>query len=98
MIYAGYTYNTLSAVTRDACRHAIVHGNRSSSPATSTSIQTYVRNKLPGFSGVTASTTWDPNNRQGSKVTVTVQYTYTPIVALFPSANLTASSEMAMSY
>ena len=95
---AGFAYNTITAVTRDATRHAIVHGARSSSPATATDIQNFVRNKLPGFDGVNVSTTWIPSNRRGHKVRVTVSYNYQPIVSLFPSVQLGATSHMAISY
>ena len=92
------SYNALSAVARDATRHAIVHGDRSSSPATAADIETYVKNKLVVFDDVNVSTTWTPNNRSGSKVSVTVTCAYNPTVALFPSAQLSATSQMAMSY
>ena len=95
---AVFAYNTISAVTRDATRHAIVHGARSSSPVTATDIQDYVQNKLIGFNGVNVSTTWTPSNRRGHKVRVTVDYAYQPVVALFPSVQLSATSQMAMSY
>ena len=95
---AVFSYNTVAAVAREATRYAIVHGRRSSSPATATDIENYVKGKLPGFSGVSVNTTWNPNNRQGSRVSVTVQYNYQPIIALFPSAQLGATSVMAMSF
>ena len=95
---AVFSYNTAASVARDATRYAIVHGDRSSSPATATDIENYAKGRLPGFSGVSVNTTWNPNNRQGSRVSVTVQYTYQPIIALFPSAQLGATSVMAMSY
>ena len=95
---AVFAYNSVAAVTRDATRFAIVHGRRSSSPATATDIQDFVRDRLSGFDGVNVSTTWTPNNRQGSLVRVRVTYNYNPIVALFPSVELKATSQMAMSY
>jgi len=95
---AVFSYNTVASVARDATRYAIVHGGRSSSPATATDIENYVKGKLPGFLGVSVNTTWNPSNRQGHRVSVTVQYTYQPIIALFPSAQLGATSVMAMSY
>ena len=95
---AVFTYNRISAVTRDATRHAIVHGARSSSPATATDIQDYVQNKLVGLTGVGVTTTWTPGNRRGHKVRVTVGYTYQPIIGFVPSVQLGATSQMAMSY
>ncbi len=95
---AVFSYNALSAVARDATRHAIVRGDRASSPATAADIETYVKNKLVAFDDVTVSTTWTPDNRPGSKVSVTVTSTYNPVVALFPSTQLSATSQMAISY
>ena len=93
-----WVYNSLSAAAREASRYAIVHGNRSSSPATSTTVENYVENKLPGIAPVTVNTTWIPDNSDGSSVRVTVQYDYQPVVALFFPVQLSATSEMAISY
>ena len=95
---AVWASNTITAVARDATRHAIVHGDRSPAPADASDIQDYVTGRLPGLSGVTVSTVWDPDNSQGSMVTVTVQYPYQPIIALFAPVTLSATSEMAISY
>jgi len=40
-----YTYNFLSNSARDAVRYAIVHGSKSTSPATADTLQTLVRNE-----------------------------------------------------
>ena len=40
----------------------------------------------------------NPDNSQGSMVEITVQYPYQPVVALFQTMTLRASSRMAISY
>ena len=94
-----WVYNSISSAARDATRYAIVHGERAYTPATSTGIYSYVVDKLPGMSGVSVNTTWNPDNSRGSAVSVTVQYDYEPIINLFlQSVPLSATSEMAISY
>jgi hypothetical protein len=65
-----YTYSFLSNAARDAVRYAIVRGSKSTSPASSDDIQTYVRNEAQGInpSALTVQTSWNPNNSLGSTV------------------------------
>ena len=93
-----WAYNSISWAATHATRYAIVHGDRAASPATASSIRNFVRNKLPGLSGVEVATVWDPDNSQGSFVRVTVQYAYRPVIALFLPVTLRASSRMAISF
>ena len=93
-----WAYNSIAAASRDATRYAIVHGERAYAPASSSDVYDYVVDKLPTMSGVSVNTTWNPDNSQGSAVSVTVQYTFQPIGVLFPSVPLSATSEMAISY
>ena len=93
-----WAFNSISLAATEATRYAIVHGDRAASPATSTSIQNYVKAKVPNLAGVQVTTTWDPDNSQGSMVEITVQYPYQPVVALFQPVTLRASSRMAISY
>ena len=46
---AVFSYNTVASVARDATRYAIVHGRRSSSPATATDIENYVKGQTARF-------------------------------------------------
>src|SRR5579885_1268416 len=83
-----YTYSFVANAAREGVRYAIVHGSRSSSPASSSDIQTYVRNEAQGItpSSISVSTTWNPNNSPGSTVNVQVSYSYHPF---YPFANVT---------
>lgn len=95
-----YTYSFVANAARDGVRYAIVHGSRSSSPASSSDIQTYVRNEAQGIrpSSISVSTSWTPNNSPGSTVSVQVSYSYHPF---YPFANVTlplsSSAQMVIS-
>jgi Flp pilus assembly protein TadG len=108
-----YTYTFLSNAARDAVRYAIVHGSKSSSPATGDTLQTYVRNEAKGInaSSISVTSCWNPqappnqcpgatgNNSPGNVVSVSVLYSYHP---LYPFSNvtlpLTSSAQMVIDY
>jgi Flp pilus assembly protein TadG len=77
-------------------RYAIVHGANSTSPATTASLQTMVASNLVliSSSAVSTTVTFSPNNSPGGTVTITANYTWTPIVPLvgLPTATITATS------
>jgi Flp pilus assembly protein TadG len=108
-----YTYSFLSNAARDAVRYAIVHGSKSTSPATSDSIQTFVRSEAKGINpgSITVTSCWNPqappnqcqsptgNNAPGNVVSVSVAYSYHPF---YPFNNVTlplsSSAQMVISY
>ena len=92
-----YTWSFLSNAARDAVRYAIVHGSKSSSPASADDIQTFVRNEAQGIkpSAISVSTTWNPNNNPGSTVSVQVSYSFRPFYP-FNSVTLPLSSSAQM--
>ena len=92
------TYSTLGNAAREATRHAIVHGERASTPATASDIAAFARQKLPGMQSAVITTTWDPDNAQGSEVTVNITYSYDPLVSFLGSVPLQARSKMIVSY
>src|SRR5437762_8036228 len=80
-----YSYNFIASASKEGARYAMVHGNSSGQIATASDIQTQARSWLPGVVGgdsATVNTTWSPDNKPGSTVTVQVQCTYTPISSL----------------
>ena len=102
-----YSYNVTAEAAREATRYAIVRGSSCTSfatacPATATDIQTYVRGLgFPGInpspSTLTATASWpNGNNKPGSPVQVTVQYTFPLVIPFVPSQALTMSSTSAM--
>ena len=79
---ANFAYSQLQYVAGEGARYASLRGATSSSPATTTSLSTYVRGLLIGINGslATVTTTWTPNNSPGGTVTVRVDYTYAPLL------------------
>jgi len=109
-----YTFHLISNVARLATRYAIVRGSSctvTGCPATSDSIQTYVRGLTTELntSNVTARTTWSsstecsgsPYNGPGCLVSVQVTYPFNfapaiPMVPTFP-IQITSTSTMIIS-
>lgn len=102
-----YSYNTVCYAATTAIRYASLNGASSSSPATSSSIQTLVMSlangldatsscPLSGGGALCASTTWNPNNSAGSTVKITVAYNFQPLAPFLPTAILQLSSTAQM--
>ena len=91
------SYNILSGAVKEGVRYAVVHGSKSSSAATSTDIQTIVRNWSIGLdtSSVNVTTSWPSGNAPGDPVKVTASYTVTPFTGLI-LGNLTLQSTSQM--
>jgi Flp pilus assembly protein TadG len=102
-----YAYNTVCYAASTAIRYASLNGASSSSPATSSSVQSLVYNLANGLDAssacpastagaICASTSWSPNNSAGGTVTVTVVYDFQPLSTLFSSAAISLSSTESM--
>ena len=102
-----YSYDFVADAAREGARYAIVHGSACTGcVATSSSIQTYVKNLgLVGIksSDLTVTTTWpdtgslctpslSPCNNQGNNVKVTVNLVFHLGIPLVPSSTLNLSS------
>ncbi len=89
-----YAYSFVSYGARCGARYAMVRGSKSSTPATASSVQTYVESlAFPlNTSSMTVTTTWSPNNDPGCTVTVAVIYVFTPLGPFLGTANITMSS------
>jgi Flp pilus assembly protein TadG len=76
-----FAYSALAHGTREAARKAIVSGAQSTSPATATQLEAYVRQQAIGLTpaDVTVTTTWLPDNNPGSKVRLDSTYTFQPL-------------------
>lgn len=97
-----YAYDAIADAARIGTRYAIVHGSSSSSPATSSTISTYVTGQCCAglsTSALTVTTTWNPNNNPGSTVNIQVQYNFNFILPFLPSATvpMSATSQMVIS-
>lgn len=86
--------NFCSWVARDAARWASVRGASATTPATSTSVASYVKNLAVGMdtSRFTVTTTFSPDNSLGSSVRVKVQYVVVPLTWFVMKQNLTVGS------
>ena len=99
---AVWNYNTLAQATREGTRYAIVHGADSSDPSgpgDDQDIKDVVGTHGSGLAdaALTVTTAWpDGGNSPGSHVTVSSQYTFTPIFNFLGaiSINMTSSSTM----
>ena len=85
--------NTVTAAAREGVRYAIVHGTQSGATFDSAAVATYVQARTK-LSPITVSTTWTGSKAPADDVTVTVKYSYSPVVRLpiFPSKTLTGVS------
>jgi Flp pilus assembly protein TadG len=89
-----YAYSFVSYGARCGARYAMVRGSKSSSPATTSSVQTYVQSlAFPLDTGsMTVTTTWNPDNNPGSVVTVAVTYVFAPLGPFLGSSGISMSS------
>ena len=105
--YAIYSYNTVCYAAGMAIRYASLNGASSSSPATSTTIQSLVMSMANGLEATSAcpasgaralcaSTTWNPNSSAGSTVNIVVTYNFQPFAPFLPTAVLALSSTQQM--
>lgn len=78
--------NSITYAATQGARYAIVRGYNAASPATTTSVATYVRTQSLGVSNpsaITVTTTWpDGDNKPGHRVRVQVGYNFQPVAAL----------------
>ena len=77
-----YAYNGVSSSAREGVRWAAVRGGTSGRAATTGEITSFVQSMTVG-TPVNVTVAWNPDNRPGSTVVVTVQNDFAPI-APFP--------------
>jgi Flp pilus assembly protein TadG len=96
-----YSYNVVAEAAREGSRYAMVRGSACNSFAdckvTQTQLQTYVQSiSWPGLdsNSLTVPTVnWpDGNKNPGSRVAVTVNYTFPLVIPFVPSRTLTMAS------
>jgi Flp pilus assembly protein TadG len=94
-----YCYNFVCYSAQQAVRYATVHGSTATTAATSSSITTYVDGLVVGVlntSAMTVTTTWSPNNKPGSVVTVVITYHFPPLTSLVSSVTIPLTRTAAM--
>jgi len=100
-----FRYQEVASLAREASRWASVHGanyefNSGKKAATASDVyDKVIRPKLVALDPkkLTYKVTWDPDNRQGSKVTVSIDYNWAP-EAFLGSIKLSSTSTTLMSY
>jgi Flp pilus assembly protein TadG len=86
-----YCYDFVCYSAQQAVRYATVHGSTAVTPATASSMTTYVNALVVGVlktNALTTATTWSPNNTPGGVVTVVVTYNYPPLTSLVSSVTI----------
>jgi Flp pilus assembly protein TadG len=86
-----YCYDFVCYSAQQAVRYAAVHGSTATTPATASSMTTYVNALVVGVlktNALTTTTTWSPNNTPGGVVTVVVTYNYPPLTSLVSSVTI----------
>jgi Flp pilus assembly protein TadG len=86
----------LTETVHDGTRYAVVHGSKSSSPATASSLTSLVQDGSSVLtpSSINVTVTFWPNNAPGSTVTIVATYPWSSVVPLLKlsSATITATS------
>ncbi len=94
-----YCYDFVCYSAQQAVRYATVHGSTAVTAVTSSSVQSYVNGLVVGVlntGAMTVTTTWSPNNKPGSVVTVAVTYNYPPLTSLVSSVTIPLTRTAAM--
>jgi len=94
-----YCYDFVCYSAQQAVRYATVHGSTATTIATSSSMTTYVDGLVVGVlstNAMTVTTTWSPNNKPGSVVTVQVSYNFPPLTSLVSSVTIPLTRTAAM--
>ena len=88
---------TVTAAAREGVRYAIVHGKESGFTTTSTTVSNAVKARTQ-LSPITVTATWKGDQSPGDTVTVTVTYSYVPVVTILPSKTITSTSKQIVAY
>jgi Flp pilus assembly protein TadG len=94
-----YSYNFVCYSAQQAVRYATVHGSNAPTVVSATDVRDYVKSLVVGVlntSSMTVTTTWAPDNKPGSVVTVVVSYNYPPLTNLVSSVTIPLSRTAAM--
>ena len=94
-----YCYDFVCCGAQQAVRYATVHGSTAPTVVSAAAVQTYVDTLVAGVlntSSLTVTTTWAPDNKPGSVVTVVVSYNFPPLTSLVSSVTIPLSRTAAM--
>jgi len=94
-----YCYDFVCYSAQQGVRYATVHGSTATTVVSSTDVRNYVNALVVGVlktSALTVTTTWAPNNKPGSVVTVVVSYNFPPLTNLVSSVTIPLTRTAAM--
>jgi Flp pilus assembly protein TadG len=94
-----YCYDFVCYSAQRAVRYATVHGSTATTVVSSTDVKNYVNTLVAGVlktSSMTVTTTWTPDNKPGSVVTVVVRYNFPPLTSLVSSVTIPLTRTAAM--
>jgi Flp pilus assembly protein TadG len=94
-----YCYDFVCYSAQQAVRYAMVHGSTATQPVSAADVQAYVDGLVVGVlntDSLTVTTTWAPNNKPGSVVTVAVSYNFPPLTSLVSSVTIPLTRTAAM--
>jgi Flp pilus assembly protein TadG len=94
-----YSYDFVCYSAQQAVRYATVHGSTATTVVSSTDVHNYVNTLVVGVlntNSMTVNTTWAPNNKPGSIVTVVVSYNFPPLTNLVSSVTIPLTRTAAM--
>jgi Flp pilus assembly protein TadG len=93
---AVWIHGTVAHAAREGTRYAMVRGAENQQPATAEDIESYVRKKAGYGWSTQVITTWDPDNKPGSIVQVSVQYNFQSFAAILPLGPIALQSSSRM--
>ena len=94
-----YCYDFVCYSAQQAVRYATVHGSTAPTVVSAADVQTYVNTLVAGVlntSSLTVTTTWSPDNKPGSVVTVAVSYNFPPLTSIVSSVTIPLTRTAAM--
>jgi Flp pilus assembly protein TadG len=94
-----YSYDFVCYSAQQAVRYATVHGSTATTVVSKTDVHNYVNTLVVGVlntSSMTVHTTWAPDNKPGSVVTVVVSYNFPPLTSLVSSVTIPLTRTAAM--
>jgi Flp pilus assembly protein TadG len=94
-----YSYDWVCYSAQQAVRYASVNGATAPHIASTTDVQNYVDGLDVGVlktNALTVTTTWAPDKKPGSVVTVVVSYSFPPLTSLVSSVSIPLTRTAAM--
>ena len=87
---------TVTAAAREGARWAIVHGSQADTIADSAKVASYVIARTQ-LTGIVVKPSWT-GLEHGDTASVTVTYTFVPIIRLFPDKTIASTSKQIIAY